>query len=118
MQKKLLSLSSAIYLLSPWAVSAQLDPKGNACSGANLGQNGECTDAGLVSQFDKIINGLLFLIGILAVVMIIIGAIRYVTSAGNEDAAKSARGTIIAAVAGLAVAILAYAILNYVVGVL
>ena len=47
--------------------------------------------------------------------MIIYGAITYVTSAGASDKTKKARNTIIYSVIGLAVSILAFALVNFVV---
>ena len=47
--------------------------------------------------------------------MIIWGGIRYVLSAGNSAALTSAKNTIVYAVIGLIVAILAYAIVNFVI---
>jgi hypothetical protein len=65
-----------------------------------------------------IINTLLYIIGILAVIMIIVGAFRYVVSAGNSASITAAKNTIMYAVIGLIVAILAFAIVNFVVGAL
>ena len=62
------------------------------------------------------VNVLLFLLGAIAVIMIIIGGIRYATSNGDSGAIKGAKDTILYAVIGLIVAILAYAIVNFVVG--
>jgi multisubunit Na+/H+ antiporter MnhB subunit len=47
--------------------------------------------------------------------MIIIGGIRYTTSNGESSQIKSAKDTIMYAVIGLVVAILAYSIVNFVV---
>lgn len=66
----------------------------------------------------NIINLLLWMIGIIAVIMIIIGGIRYTTSAGDPGQAKSARDTIVYAIVGLVVAIMAYGIVNWVIGML
>lgn len=63
----------------------------------------------------KIINGLLFLIGIIAVIMILYGGIRYTISAGDSAKIAAAKNTILYAVVGLIVAIMAYAIVNFVV---
>ena len=57
---------------------------------------------------------LMYGIGIISVVMIIIGGIRYATSGGNAEKVKSAKNTILYAVVGLAVALLALAIVNFV----
>ena len=63
----------------------------------------------------NIINIMLYALGAIAVIMIIIGGIRYTTSNGDSNGIQSAKNTILYAVAGLVVAILAYAIVNFVV---
>ncbi len=60
-------------------------------------------------------NILLFLIGLVAVIMIIIGGIRYTTSNGDASQTKAAKDTILYSVVGLIVAIMAYAIVRWVV---
>jgi multisubunit Na+/H+ antiporter MnhB subunit len=57
----------------------------------------------------------LFILGAIAVIMIVIGGIRYTTSNGDSGSIKSAKDTILYAVVGLVVAMLAYAIVNFVV---
>lgn len=61
-----------------------------------------------------IINTMLYILGILAVIMIIFGGIRYVTSTGDASRVKAAKDTIMYSVIGLIVAILAYSIVNFV----
>ena len=62
----------------------------------------------------SIINLLLTIIGIIAVIMIVVGGIRYTTSAGDAGQTKSARDTIIYAIVGLVIAIMSFAIVNFV----
>jgi type IV secretory pathway VirB2 component (pilin) len=62
----------------------------------------------------NIIDLLLYLAGMIAVIMIIIAGIRYVTSNGDPQTASKAKNTIIYAVIGLVITILAYAIVNFV----
>lgn len=62
-----------------------------------------------------VINILLYILGMTAVVMIVIGGIRYTTSNGDSSAIKSAKDTILYSVIGLIVAILSYTIVNFVV---
>ena len=68
----------------------------------------------LGSQIQIIVNILLFILGAIAVVMIVIGGIRYATSGGDSSQITSAKNTILYAVVGLVVAILAYAIVNFI----
>ena len=65
---------------------------------------------------DSIINTLLYVAGSLAVVMIVYGAFRYVSSNGNTANITAAKNTILYAVIGLIITILAFAIVNFVIG--
>ena len=62
-----------------------------------------------------IITTMLFVVGILAVIMIIYGGIRYVTAHGDKTQVASAKDTVVYAVVGLVVAIVAYALVDWVV---
>ena len=59
---------------------------------------------------------MLFLIGAISVIMLIIGGIRYVVSGGESSAVQSAKNTILYAIVGVVIAILAYAVVNFVIG--
>jgi len=60
------------------------------------------------------INILLFILGAVAVVMIIFSGILYTTSGGNTGTVTKAKDTLLYSVVGLVVAICAYAIVNFV----
>jgi hypothetical protein len=64
--------------------------------------------------FRTITNVLLFILGAISVIMIIIGGLRYVISGGNSTAVTAAKNTILYAIVGVIVALLAYAIINFV----
>lgn len=66
--------------------------------------------------FRTITNVLLFIIGAISVIMLIIGGIRYVVSGGDSSAVTAAKNTILYAVIGIIVALLAFAIVNFVLG--
>lgn len=61
-----------------------------------------------------IVDMLLYLAGIVAVIMIIIGGISYITSSGNAEKAAQARGKIIDALIGLAIVVLASAVVSFI----
>lgn len=69
-------------------------------------------DAGV---FSKISSVLLFIVGAIAVIMIVIGGLRYVISGGDASQVQSAKNTILYALVGIIVAILAYAAVNFVI---
>lgn len=116
----LLILGFAGIIAAPVQVYA-VNPAQQVCAGTggHINATGQCvgnSDQGnLASLVKTIINVLLYLIGIIAVIVIIIGAIRYVTSAGDSSKVKGAKDTILYAVIGLVIAIIAYAIVNFVV---
>jgi hypothetical protein len=86
------------------------------CSGANADTavcKSKSDSASSIVQ--DIINLLLLLIGIIAVVMIIIGGIKYTTSNGDANQVTSAKNTVMYSVIGLIVALLASLIVNTVV---
>lgn len=60
------------------------------------------------------VNLLLFLVGAVAVIMIIFGGFRYVISGGDSGSVTSAKNTILYAIIGLIIAALAYAIIDFV----
>lgn len=65
--------------------------------------------------FQTVTNVLLFIIGAVSVIMLIIGGIRYVVSGGDSGAVTSAKNTILYAIVGIVVALLAYALVNFVI---
>ncbi|HAC56370.1 TPA: hypothetical protein DCF80_02620 [Candidatus Saccharibacteria bacterium] len=72
------------------------------------------TGADFSKLLEDVINILLFIIGAVAVIMIIVGGIRYTTSGGDQASVTSAKNTILYSIVGLVVAIMAYAIVNWV----
>ena len=64
--------------------------------------------------FRTITNVLLFIIGAVSVIMLIIGGFRYVTSQGDSSQVTSAKNTILYAIIGLIIAILAFAVVSFV----
>lgn len=69
------------------------------------------------SIFKTVVNILLFIIGAICVIMLIWGGIRYTTSGGASASVTAAKNTIMYALIGLVVAFLAFAIVNWVLGV-
>lgn len=90
----------------------------NSIDNINEGLNKTQDAAGGLEMNDvikTIITTMLFIVGILAVIMIIYGGIRYVTAHGDKTQVASAKDTVVYAVVGLVVAIVAYALVDWVV---
>ncbi len=98
------------------ASAADANPGANtAQSGASSVANSQLT-GNLTSSVSIIINILIFIIGLVAVIMLIVGGFRYVFSQGNEKSVQGAKDTILYAIIGIVVAVLAFAIVNFVLG--
>jgi len=114
-------ISGFVLLVTPAAVLAQSDPLEAGCEqGA---QNSSlCQDSGdpegIVGPdgiLTQVIQILTMIVGIAAVIMIIIGGLKYILSAGDSANTESAKNTILYAVIGLAIALAAQAIVTFVI---
>lgn len=87
-----------------------VDNNGNVSGGSGLVSAG----TPLKTVIGQGVNALSYIIGAVSVIMILVGALRYVLSGGNPQSTKEAKDTILYAVVGLIIALSAYAIVNYV----
>ena len=124
--KKFILISSIILaLFAPLNAFAEEDSGGSggsktfdACKHVKTQGTAVCAGSETKAEdvVKNIISILFWIIGILAVIVIIYAGITFITAAGNPSKVAQAKTMIIYAVIGLAVAILAYAIVNFVVG--
>ncbi|MDB5165230.1 MAG: hypothetical protein JWM00_120 [Candidatus Saccharibacteria bacterium] len=101
-----------VLLVAP-SFAADLTIQGGANSAQGTDQTSDLF--GSSGIFKTITNTLLFVLGAISVIMIIVGGLRYVVSGGDSSAVNAAKNTILYAVVGVIVAILAYAIINFVI---
>lgn len=90
----------------------------SACS-ANSSDTTLCKDtkgSSIFSIIKTIIQIMLIVAGIIAVIMIIIGGIRYMTSNGDQADVKAAKDTILYAIIGLIVCMIAFSVVTWVIG--
>jgi hypothetical protein len=114
----------AVPALATTAASAlitQSEINGATCSGTNGELAGNHTVAACnvtQSDFDKyastIVNILSVIIGFVAVVMILLGGFRYITSGGNSENVGKAKNTILYGIIGLVIVALAQIIVQFV----
>ncbi len=69
----------------------------------------------LQTSIINIINAVIGVLGLVAVGVIIIGGINYMTSSGDASKVKKAKDTILYGVIGLVICVLAFAIVNFVI---
>ncbi len=90
--------------------------------GVNTSQSAACNEqrkggdpiSGPTGILTRIIQILVYIVGIASVIMIIIGGFRYVLSHGDPGAVSTAKNSILYALVGLVVAILAQGIVAFV----
>ena len=99
-------------------------PTAQACTGigATIDAAGKCVVTGasgakgdLGTAFKQVANTLIFIVGALSIIMVIIGGLRYVLSGGDSAGIKSAKDTVLYALIGVGVAIVAFALVNFVI---
>lgn len=82
--------------------------------GANKVTDASGLDTDIFSPAQALASVFIGLIGLVAVIMVIIGAVQLSTSQGDSGRLKKAKDTIMYGLIGLVIAILAFAIVNFV----
>lgn len=115
MKKLQVILASLAVMFGVFAMPTVVSAQGSAEKIKEaVGQINDGEETSLQDQIKTIVNVMLFILGAIAVIMIIIGGFRYVTSNGDQAGVKAGKDIVLYAVVGLVVAILAYAIVNFV----
>ncbi len=115
LKKGSLVLAGNTVVATSLAGHASAAEVGGIQQGANAAQ-GDDQQTDLVANIKTITNTMLFVIGVVAVIMLIVGGFRYIFSGGSSQNTQAAKDTILYAVIGIVVALLAYAIVNFVLG--
>lgn len=94
-------------------------PDGKQGSGADYAaacgvDGGGQQQTDLMPVLNTIINVIIGVIGFVAVVMIVVGGIQYTLSSGDSSKVTKAKNTIMYGIIGLVIALLAFAIVNFV----
>ncbi len=109
-----ISWSLPAYATSSPALLAGLDTTANNQFKASVDEVGGSEASGLPATIKNTINILLYVAGVIAVIIIVIGGIRFVTSEGDANSANKAKNSVVFAAVGLVLAVIAYAIVNLV----
>lgn len=121
------SLMLVFTLMAPVGVSAACNAVSNqiangasqATPGDGAGGTVDCGAAGAGTEglgklAKNVVNIFSFVIGAIAVIMIIYGGFRYITSGGSSDGVGAAKNTLIYAIIGLIIVALAQVIVQFV----
>lgn len=106
-------MAIAAYLLLPAIATAAPVDVLQTCQDSSTVCKG--TDSSTLNKImGSVVNILLTIVGMISVIMIIIGGIRYTTSNGDASQTAAAKNTILYALVGLVVAIMSFAIVKFV----
>lgn len=127
MKRVRITMASALMFLGLVAFTApahaetgadQASAGNSVCEGiGNFNQKGaaDCeNDSGVTSLIRTIITILSYIIGVASVIMILVGGLKYVTSAGDAAKVKSAKDSIVYALIGLVIVVMAQLLVRYV----
>lgn len=127
MKKTILAVLCALMMgIGLVAVPAYAVPKGDeACANAPAEYKSQMcpgtgggNEAKLQQTIGSVLTAVYGLVGIIAVVFVIIGGFKYTTSQGDPGKVQQAKNTIMYALIGLAVTLLAFAITQFVLNAL
>jgi hypothetical protein len=112
----ILGVAVGIAILQP-ADAALAAAKDEICSGVNVVAGGSGCATGNTQIYGlakTIVQVFSIVVGIVAVIMIIVGGFKYITSGGDSGNITSAKNTIVYAVIGLVIVALAQFIVQFV----
>ena len=110
MKKIIISLITVALFMIPVAAAAQVNTQDQIGATFGLGS------ADLETTIINIVQWLLGFLGLIAVIFILYGGFVWMTAGGNEEKVAKAKKVISAAVVGLIVVLLAWAIVIFVIG--
>lgn len=113
----MLAITVASFAFATQPASAQNDWTSDACGAADSEQKEAlgCNTSGTAPDaVAVIINGVIAVLGIIAVIVIVVGGQRLIVSQGDPGKITAAKGMIIYGVVGVVIALLAYTIVNFV----
>jgi hypothetical protein len=136
-KSRMLFMAAAMTLFTPTLMTATLGSafaansvcSGNSIgdsisSGANGAASGTITDdcttnsgvgsSSLATVGHDVVNIFSLIVGIIAIIMIIVGGFRYITSGGSSDKVGGAKNTLVYAIIGLIIVALAQIIVHFV----
>lgn len=124
MKKKIILIFASLVML--FSVLIPLQPAYAACPGKNdnsskdqvlkgLDNTGSnCSSTGVSDFLATAVKILSYIAGIAAIIMILVAGFKYITSSGDSAKVTSAKNTLIYALIGVAVAVLAQFLVNIV----
>jgi cytochrome bd-type quinol oxidase subunit 2 len=112
-----LSGADALTAVTKFPIMANSVAANEACNGVGLVTGNNCDDNGtqVSNVLGTIITIFSAIVGIVAVIMIIVAGLQFITSNGNPQNISKARTSLIYAIVGIVVVVLAQTIVHFVI---
>ncbi len=118
----IMPLVIAVGCLAPLTPTYADDICSNANVSAEIKAASGCPNQGTPNQLKTVITNILKTVigisGLVAVIFVVIGGINYMTSGGDSGKIQKAKNTILYALIGILICALAFAIVNWTIGIL
>ena len=114
--KGLLLVTAGVVIFNTSLVQAAPVDLFKACNGSSSQVCSDTESQDVSKVMKTVIEVLIWASGIISVLMIIIGGFMYVLSAGDQAKVTKAKDTVLYAVIGLVVTLLAFSIVKFVLG--
>lgn len=105
--------------IAPFTYAADVKNVCDSDAPAEVKAANGCPGSGNTADFSTVIvnilNGIIAILGSIAVIFIVVGGINYMTSQGDPSKVQKAKNTIFYAIIGLIICALAFAIVNFVI---
>lgn len=116
----LFAMTALVPVFAVGTVGAQVSQgsKDAACEGIGAGTGNVCTGGagvGVGRLVATAVSILSWVVGVISVIMVLVGGLKFITANGDSSKITSARSTIIYALIGIAVAVSAQILINFVV---
>ena len=110
--------AGALAVRTPTHVVVSSVAANEACQGAGLGAGSACNSNNTVqinNTLGTIINIFSAIVGLVAVIMIIVAGLQFITASGNAQNIAKARSTLLYAIVGLVIVVLAQVIVHFII---
>lgn len=122
MKRLLISLAALTTMLVPLSYTSvgAIDINHYLCLGINFGKSADCSSTAdgeedaVVHIARNIVDALTLIVGIISVIMIIFGGLRYIVSGGDSAKVTGAKNTLLYAIVGLLIAISAQELITFI----
>jgi uncharacterized membrane protein YuzA (DUF378 family) len=111
----LMLLPAATLVVPAYAACGKSEAAQQVLQGVGQTTTTPCNDSGVGNAISLAVQILSIVVGIAAVIAVILGGFKYITSGGDTNKVANAKNTLVYAIIGLAIAVLAQLLVHFVI---